>query len=64
MKKIYKTPCTELYKVQITNHLLIGSDEKSVEIDTGETPIDIDADPDAVLGRQQDNRNSVWENIW
>ena len=64
MEKIYITPCTEIYKVQITNHLLIGSDEKSVEIDTGGTPIDIDDDQDAALGRQQDNRGSVWDNIW
>ena len=64
MEKIYITPCTEIYKVQITNHLLIGSDEKSVEIDTGGTPIDIDEETNAALGRQQDNCGNIWDNIW
>ena len=65
MKKIYKTPRTELFKIQITNHLLIGSDNKEIGIDdSGGTPIDLGEDPDAALGRQQENRSSVWDNIW
>lgn len=63
MKKIYKTPCTELYKVQITNHLLIGSDTKEIGVDTSSSdPVDLDEE-DVALGRNS-NGGNIWDNAW
>ena len=64
MKKIYKTPCTELYKVQITNHLLIGSDTKDIGVDTsGDDPVNLDENPNDALGRNN-NEGNIWDNAW
>lgn len=64
MKKIYKTPCTELYKVQITNHLLIGSDTKDIGVDTsGSDPVNLDENPGDALGRNN-NEGNIWDNAW
>lgn len=63
MKKIYKTPCTELYKVQITNHLLIGSDTKEIGVDTSSSdPVNLDEE-DVALGRNS-NGGNIWDNAW
>lgn len=64
MKKIYKTPCTELYKVQITNHLLIGSDTQDIGVDTsGSDPVNLDENPGDALGRTN-NGGNIWDNAW
>lgn len=63
MKKIYKTPCAELYKVQITNHLLIGSDTKDIGVDTSSSdPVNLDEE-DVALGRNS-NGGNIWDNAW
>ena len=66
MKKTYTTPTAKVFNIILRGKLMIGSTEKSVEVDNTGTPIDLDEDEDAALGRQQNGlgSNSLWSNEW
>ena len=62
MKKTYIYPETTVYKVNVTSIMATSLEEDtgSVTFKTDETPEADFTDP----AREDNNRNSVWENIW
>lgn len=61
MKKTYNVPETIVYRVNVTSHLM----EPSFEIKPGEETIgDDDFEQSREENNTNNNRGSVWDNIW
>ena len=71
MKKIYINPATDVYKINYSNVIMMSPDAAGEKVDdptnfdTGNIkPLEPGEDIDDVEYSRDNNRNSVWDNIW
>lgn len=66
MKKIYKNPTTTVYEIKLRDGILQDTSNMDI-VDTGvKDPGDQLPGGEEEIGAREDNnnRNSVWDNIW